>query len=228
MTNARNACATQCFTISRIVKLRGIFGATEFRRLFFQVFPWNPNPVISSGRYIVVGNGIVHSNGHRFPAKCRRQIAKREREHAGDDIANIWFDSGANVQGVCQGGASSPLSASTGVGGSVYVRRSPITIWMFLPLVSLCQPSYDSDRTYLSRKGSIIPLLSLSLFFRRRMFAAGSSVSKNRRTLTAFQLEISFSRSLSATSCDFSSRVLLACFGKKETTEVLEIEEHCR
>lgn len=45
-----------------------------------------------------------------------------------DDIANIWFDSGANVQGVCQGGARTPLNASTGVGGSVYVRRAPITI----------------------------------------------------------------------------------------------------
>lgn len=111
-------------------------------RVFFSGFPWNPNPVISSGRYIVAGNGIVHSNGHRFPAGVgeagRGQRERERRSNGRDDIANIWFDSGANVQGVCRGGARTPLSTSTGVEGSV--RRAPITIWMFLPLVSLCQP----------------------------------------------------------------------------------------
>lgn len=75
----------------------------------------------------------MHSNGHRFPASVggrSRREREREEGHSNgrDDIANIWFDSGANVQGVCQGGARTPLSTSTGVGGSVYVRRAPITI----------------------------------------------------------------------------------------------------
>lgn len=50
-------------------------------RVFFSGFPWNPNPVISSGRYIVAGNGIVHSNGHRFPAGVGEAgRGQRERE----------------------------------------------------------------------------------------------------------------------------------------------------
>lgn len=49
---------------------------------------------------------------------CRRQVAETNTR---DDIANIWFDSGANVQGVCEEGARTPLTVSTGAGGSVGV-----------------------------------------------------------------------------------------------------------
>jgi len=43
-------------------------GMTEFLRPSPRFrLPLNPNPAISSGRYTGIGNGIVHSNGHRFP-----------------------------------------------------------------------------------------------------------------------------------------------------------------
>jgi len=43
-------------------------GMTEFLRPSPRFrLPLNPNPAISTGRYTGIGNGIVHSNGHRFP-----------------------------------------------------------------------------------------------------------------------------------------------------------------
>jgi len=69
-------------------------------------FPLNPNPVIFSGRYTGIGNGIAHSNGHRFPPTA---VAAGGRSRRGtmprDDIANIWLDSGANVLGCMPRGA---------------------------------------------------------------------------------------------------------------------------
>lgn len=38
-------------------------------------FPLNPNPVISSSRYTGIGNGIAHSNGHRFPPTAAMTVA---------------------------------------------------------------------------------------------------------------------------------------------------------
>lgn len=92
----------------RIVQQRSVFQRNDrvpttvprFR------FPLNPNPVIFSGRYTGIGNGIAHSNGHRFPPTAVAAGGRSRRgTMPGDDIANIWLDSGANVLGCVPRGA---------------------------------------------------------------------------------------------------------------------------
>ena len=80
---------------------------TEFLRTALRFrFPLNPNPVIFSGRYTGIGNGIAHSNGHRFPPTAVAAGGRSRRgTMPGDDIANIWLDSGANVLGCMPRGA---------------------------------------------------------------------------------------------------------------------------
>lgn len=80
-------------------------------------FPLNPNPVIFSGRYTGIGNGIAHSNGHRFPPTAVPAGGRsRQGTMPGDDIANIWLDSGANVLGCVPRGAPALAPPCSGAG----------------------------------------------------------------------------------------------------------------
>lgn len=85
---------------------RGVFRRNDRVPMTVPRFPLNPNPVIFSGRYTGIGNGIAHSNGHRFPPTAVAAGGRSRRgTMPGDDIANIWLDSGVNVLGCVPRGA---------------------------------------------------------------------------------------------------------------------------
>jgi len=100
------------FTIA--ASQRYFAGMTEFPPRF--CFPLNPNPAISSGRYTGIGNGIVHSNGHRFPPAATTTTAAGRSRGEGQCRGMILPIFGLILvrmcSAVCQGVRPSSLSLS--------------------------------------------------------------------------------------------------------------------